>query len=682
MAYGNKYYFTFNNELQETYEVWFAWDGYAGAVTTVQASGNPIQLNYINNGESILEPLVTLEAIIQIRVPHNGTLTFEDFVTDRDDEIYVTIIKGGTHYLFEGWVVAEQGSQQFKDPPYIIELKCVDGLGLMKNAPLSNSLGVDFTGRQSLAAIVGGALAKANNNIGLRVWVDIYEDSMDDRGVSDDADMFSQTFVDVRSFLDTEVKYLNCYDVLTKICSQHFIIFYYLNTWNVLRVADLQRSTPMYYVLYNLAGTVIPSTIFTPVGDTSTAKIGQTESIFTHGEDFANKSIEFAQKEARVVFDYKIPENLVNNQKLTRLGNLIAPLSGPGYAAYQLVGWSQKSGTAWAQVAASLKNAYIKTEEDTYGYETQRYYVIEHDSTVTAGPLDNFIINDNTDFWVSAGDKLNVSFEHRLGTDIGGAGLISVALVAIWRDGTTGTNSTDWHFLDNDGLWAISSIAIWRDLTGAANGTDWQTVSVETKHTIPVNGRCFILLGTGDLSTPNEAHFKNLRIEYLPKIAGGYTEVRGDFNRYEQNPNYKNKIDENVFISDSPKRIIGGSLFDDTGTALLNPLWYRYGVAEQKRYTQLVAMGLYNLHYRKFRRIEGTFKGYDYEKEPGGATVPIGPMTKFEFTDTGEAKQYLCMNMRMNIKKGWFDGTFREIYDPATNDGDEVGDENEFNYLF
>jgi hypothetical protein len=38
--------------------------------------------------------------------------------------------------------------------------------------------------------------------------------------------------------------------------------------------------------------------------------------------------------------------------------------------------------------------------------------------------------------------------------------------------------------------------------------------------------------------------------------------------------------------------------------------------------------------------------------------------------------------MRMKIKKGWFDGTFREIYDPATNDGDEVGDENEFNYLF
>jgi hypothetical protein len=677
MAYGIKYYIPFNNELAESYEIFIAYDGYVGAITTLQTTGQPLTLQYINNGEDILEPIQTLEATIQIFVPAGSAITFEDFISTSDNEIYVTVRKNGAQYLFHGWVIAEHGTQQFKDAPFVIELKCTDGLGLLKNAPLSSNVGTDLVNRQPLITFLAGILSKANHELNIRTWCDLFEAGMDDKNDSPDNDMFFQTYLDVRTFLNSEPVFDDCYNVLSKILSQHFVVYYYNAAWNVVRVADFQRSGAMTYVEYDLDSQIVGS----GTGDTATAKIGRLEGIIPHGLDNF-KSIDFAQKKARVQFNYRIPENLVNNQKLTRLGSLIAPLSGVGYAAYQLVGWTQKKGTAWAQVAASSVNAYIKTEFDIFGYEKERYYVVEHDGTATAGPVDNFIVNDNTDFWVSIGDKLNVSVEHRLATDIAGAGLINPLMIGIWIDGTAGTSNADWKFLSFEGEWANSVILPNRDLSGAANGTDWATISVETEYTIPVDGRCFIFLGTGDLDTPNESRFKNLQIQYFPKIAGGYTEVKGDYNFYSQNANYKNSIDEEVFISDSPRRIISGSLFDNTGIALLDPTWNRLNVVETKRYSQLVAQGLYNLNYRKFRKIEGSFKGYDYQTVALGAIAHIGPMTKFEFSDTGEAKQYLCMNMRMNIKKGWFDGTFREIYDPATNDGDEVGDENEFNYLF
>ena len=679
MAYGMKYYLPFNNELGERYEIFIQFKDYVGSISNLVGAGDVLTLNYLYESEDILRhSIISQEAIINIAVPREGTVSFEDFITQSDDEIYVQIRKDNLHYIFHGFVVAEQGSQQFKDAPYVIQLKCIDGLGLLKNTPLSDVNGSDFTGRRTFAEVITGILSKANHELHLRTWCDIYEESMINRDADPLMDMFSQTRVETRSFLASEVVFEDCYSALGKLLSHHFIIFYYLGYWNIVRLHDMQRAAPMNYVEYDLDAQIVGSGI----GDSIPAKIGRQQRIFTHGEDIAQKSIDYARKKARLQFNYKIPENLVNNQKLSELGAFIAPLSGPGYGAYQLVGWTQKQGTAWTQTPVNNVNAYIKTEVDAYGYERERYYVIEHDPAASAGPLDNFIVNDNQDFWVSKGDRINISFSHRLKFDMPGAGLIPVCNVALWRDGTSGTSSTDWHFMDNDGFWGITAQPINRDLTGSVNATEWETISVEDTHEIPVDGRLFIWFGTGDLSTPNEAHFNNLQITYYPQISGGYSIVKGDFNRYEQNANYKTAIDEEVHISDSPKRIIAGSLFKNDNT-LAAPVWYRRGVVEEKRYSQLVAQGVYNLTYRKFRTIEGLFKGYDYEADEGGSLRPFGPMTKFVFSDTGDDRQYIVWGrLTMNVKKGWFEALFREIYKPDSDDGNQSGDQYEFNYLF
>lgn len=681
MAWGNKYYTKFTNETASTFEIFFAYDGWAGGITDLgKTTGNPLELSWINNDENILAGIVPLEAIVQILIPVGSTISFENFITTKDDEILVTVLKDGSQYIFHGWVVAEQGSQQFKDPPFVLEIKCTDGLGLLKKTPLTTAGGTNFTGRVKICDLLGGIFSKANPDLTFKTWCDIYEDSMTDRDTDPQQDMFFQTKLDHRSFLTSEVAYNNCYDVLTELIADHFTVFYYMGSWHVVRQADQQRTGPMQYVEYDINGSIVGS----GTGDTATAKVGRTERTLTHGAD-AVKFLDFAKKRARVTYNYRIPENLVNNERITQLGDINLPLSGIGYRAYELVGWTQKHKFLHLQEVRSVQTCYIKTELDAFGYEQIRYYVIPVDLTATnAGNLLNYIINDNDDFFVDQYDKVSITFQYRYSTDLSDPNsTLSVGQLAIHREGTDPSIFSNWVTSDQNGVWNSGSGGAFFgvNLVGL-NSTEWRTISFEDS-ILPATGRMYLTFGADDnLPAGTELHIKDINITYSPQIRGGYNPVKGDFNRYEQNVNYRNSNDDEVFISDSPKRIISGALFNSSGGTLLNPDWHRRGVAESKRYSALVAQGLYNLNYRKFRKIEGNFKGYDYEMNDGGPLAPIGPMTKFEFTDTGEARQYLCMNIRMNVKKCWFTGTMREIFDPALNDGNEEGDEYEFNYLF
>lgn len=676
MAWGIKYTSTFQNRLGENYMVNIAYKDWASGITSIRLAA--LEINYLNSEEQLLlpvNPFIPCEC--RFVVEAYDTISFEDFVTTEDDEILVTVLKDGTHYIFHGFVMAEEGEQRLRDYPFQINVHATDSLGMLKNIPLQTPGLTDFVGKVSLINIIGGALHKANPDLHIRTWCNIYEGSMDDRGDGPDNDMFSQAKVDVRTFLKEGNEFLDCYEVLRRILTNHFILFYYLGAWNIVRVGDWQSDSVQNYVEYDVEGSIIGS----GAGDTLNAQIGGAEMIEHSGEDHF-KSLIYAQKEVRLNFTYKIPENLVNNQKLTELGSFIAPLSGVGYQAWQLVGWSQFKGTANAQTPTSVKNTYIKTESDAFGNETDRYYVVEHDNTATAGPLDNFIRNLNTDFRVHKGDRFSISFQHRLLNDIGGGGLIQVANVALLRDGTSGALLTDWHFLDRDGFWTITSTPIHRNLAGSgaveSNGANWMSISIEDA-TVPADGTVYIWFGGGDVNDPNESHFKDLQITYYPYINGSYRFIKGDFNKLTQSANRKNSIEEEVFISGSPKRIVSGTLFQSDGETLAENNWYRYGVTEEKRYTQLVAESLYNLVYRNFRIVTGTFKGFNYQSNTG-VIKPFGLLTKFEIPDLGDGRQYMCLNPRMNIGTGKWTGTLIEIFKESP-DG-EHEDDHVFNYIF
>jgi hypothetical protein len=68
MAWGNKYTVSFKNQLGETIDIYFAFKGYVGEITALTGAANPLELNYQNSSEDIFEPIIELEAVIQIFV--------------------------------------------------------------------------------------------------------------------------------------------------------------------------------------------------------------------------------------------------------------------------------------------------------------------------------------------------------------------------------------------------------------------------------------------------------------------------------------------------------------------------------------------------------------------------------------------------------------------------------------
>lgn len=401
-------------------------------------------------------------------------------------------------------------------------------------------------------------------------------------------------------------------------------------------------------------------------GDLINAKIGTSENIVSIENDNI-RSLVYARKKVRMNFMYEGLKNLPRN-KNWRNGSVFFPLGGVDWQAFNIDDWefgNHNTSSPTAALAATTANRYRRSNFNAYGYETESFLVIESKS--------------GEQLWMRAetipvhqGDKVSIGLSFKTTTDLAPGNAFPLRIYIVPSDGSP----TEWG-LNNNTFWSSGFAGVGITYASGDPSTEWHNVTIESAP-IPEDGTLYIALEC-QFNGGSHSYYKDFTFEYIPYIDGGYRPVRGDFNKYEQTLNIKNVIEEEVFISDSPKKAINGAMFDVLGTDLLNPTWYRYGVSEQKKYSALVALGYYNLKYRKFNKIIGSFKGFNYEHKTG-EYIPFGLMTKFEFTEMGDGRQYMCVNPRMNLKTGHWTGTMIEVYKDS-NDGTQ-SPTYEFSYIF
>jgi hypothetical protein len=603
----------------------------------------------------------------------NGAVSFEDFVTTEDDEIYVSILKDSVYKLFDGFVTLEEGNQPIKDDsPYTLTIRATTGLVLLKGVPFTDQAGNLFTGKNTIIKYLTAALSKANNQINVRVWCDIYDASMLDRAVSVFNDPLIQFKVEARSFLSDDETFLDCYEVLRRIVSQHFVVFYHLGTFNILRVADLQRIL-MHFTEFAPDGVTV---IDGGEGDAINAKIGRSENITSIAND-NNLSLVYSRKKIKLSYSYEGLKNLPRN-KNWRNGSLLLPIGGVDWRAYQVNDWDfgkvVSLATPGGTLVGTTANHYRRINLDAFGYEKESFIVIESNSGeqiwMRAEPIP-----------VHQNDKVSISISFKCTTNLAPGNAFPLRVWLAPSDGAPTRYGLDFSANypthTGDGKWQSGLQGVGISYVTGDDSREWHSVTVESQP-LPEDGTLYIALEC-QFNGGFESFYKDFTFEYIPYIDGGYRPVKGDYNKYEQALNIKNVVEEDVFISDSPKKAINGALYNVNGTDLLDPTWYRYGTSELKRYTDLVALGYYNLRYRKFRKIIGSFKGFNYEHRTG-EYIPFGLMTKFEFVEMGDGRQYMCVNPRMNLKTGLWSGTMIEVYKDS-NDGTQAGTY-EFNYIF
>lgn len=684
MAYYLTYQCQFNNRNTNNIRVEF-WqkDVFTDSYTLLPCVAVTSEY-YDGNEEKYSPTIIGLKLEVRIRAQYGSasTITNEMFYPQTADQ-WKVIAYCDDVCFFKGFIVNDIEPYQLKDKPYDIVVRATDQLMKLKNFDLTDVDAIEFEGRNTLISYIAGALAKTNLDCDIVAYINTYNTTHNDRLDAGSPDMLTQTKLHHRSLLKDVSTFYDCYTALERILKGWAVLYQWEGNYVIYSVPELQKEALLlwYKTTYTFEG------VFSSATQESLSAAGVGKQKFIQPIELDQfVSYQYPLKQVKTIYKYEIPENLVNNQKLQFLGDFIAPLSGSGYSAYELVGWGAYQGDPNGLTAyAGSYKTYIKTEFDSYNVESDRYYVIQADTGI-ATALGLQVRNDNADFWVDAGDKLTISITTRLLLDQGGSDPIFLGRVALLIDGTSGSSASDWYTLNPGGDWVNNPFANFAQTNETGDQTQWVTYSTEAD-SFPANGTLYLFLGSGGVDATNEAHHKDIEITYTPYIKGSRLSVKGDYWLTSQTDVITDKLEEEVYISDAPKRILKGALWDSAGTALTDPDWYRYGKTENRHFKEILNLGTFAHQYRGYRRISGTFKGVLWQPELLFGVAPFHPPSLhthfyFEnepFTDV----RYYVFSAPMEID--WVNARFRTTLLEVFRDGAEwntTGDSHTFGYIF
>jgi hypothetical protein len=279
---------------------------------------------------------------------------------------------------------------------------------------------------------------------------------------------------------------------------------------------------------------------------------------FMDGKDMetgVQKSIVRPLQYIRETYNYK-ETILLLNQNLNELGTLIAQYtSGTNtILEYVLPYWVNYSGNP----GPFYSTRFIRVIRDADNKELERFIVIKGDVSTADRAI------QSNDIFVSAGDRFEYTFDFK--SDISIPGGYYVYTQVIISDGITT------YYLNKDGVWQNTPPGIFlRPQYYIEIGDDlnqWHTWTISCFN-IPIEAKLnvFLFVPIGAWGT-REMYFRNINFNIITFLSG-FGNIIGHTHLSSQSKEIKNNINKEIFIDQSPRRTIKGSLFLDTYTGFL-----------------------------------------------------------------------------------------------------------------
>lgn len=657
---------------------------------------NSFSVNYPTGEGDKFDTIITCEAKLNLCLLPEHAQDFDDFIVTFADEWKMIAYNDG-QLIFVGFLTPGEGRAEFQDKPYDISLGAVDGIGLLKGVPLAKLNGDRFTDVNLIIDYIIAILDQTGLDLNLRLFSNIVEESMEDRTVNPLADTFNQTGLHARTFLKNATEFYDCYTCLERILSQYFCIYQHFGAWTIVRIGELQESVgaKMWYTDYDATGTIIGAQQFLY----EPAAVGRDRLI--HPVEVGQFiSSNFAVKSSRYTFDYNMWPELPTNNKFER-GTEFE--SGPAIDTddldndgdtTEIIGTYKKftiddmeQGVVdlfdlpHPAMVATTSKFYRRSVYNQFGTEIQREIVSDTED-----------LDINHDFWlrtealpVYLGDKIRIGLSKRFSNDFSGGSTVFTIPAVVYI--VSGGNA---YYLDNNVGGAQSGTGRWRQAVNLAgqliidfapnqDTTKYGSLSVESLQ-IPFDGTLYIAFksdgpsgSTGPLQYLNDFTF-----DYYPYIAGGYLPVKGDFAQTSQNANLKDKIEEDVYISDSPKKLIQGALYRENLTDLTTPTWRRYSVAETRHFKELGELARFNNNYRRMWKMEGQYDGLKFTPANNATIIePLSFHRQYSFPDSTKLNGHyfvLVPPLTINYSEGRADMNFVEVLQDGSIDGNNFGD--------
>lgn len=740
--YGNKYILPFTNDLGELYEIYFDFLNYTGASSLLQGTDDVLTLRCTAGDEDKLQPILGTEAMISIWIDQTTSLSIFDLIATIDNQIRVTVYRNENYSscIFQGFIVVEDNSQPFLDPPFALSVRALDGLGLLKNVDLGDLNNQLYQGPQSVISWIMQILYKTDQTLNLRAYFNFYNTAF-----NQSVGALEQVYLDASTFYsggilnpdttDPTIDVLaeeadDCYTALEKIVRCFRCRLFQENgVWNLVSLYEYLNPigfTYHEYALGNIVGGLVDvNVVATASAQDYTAAVGKNEMIIPVLED-QMLYLKLATKWLKLTYTYNQAANKIINQDLSGddaegLGegtpqpaqdevissSVIDSTYNNGVAinlqtnAYTCFGYTPmqspaKNNEIQPGLATALdpSNVFVRRVYDTLSYELVRFLVVK------LLPAPNISYAFSTQLLLDTNDILQITFSWRTrsGTSQNGANWSNL-LVFLYGDdgshwalgcfanGSTSQLPTKWYQTDENfeaggAMIAISSDAI-------PDTTKWSSVEVNTSTLAgvpyaqaPVNGRVVILFVTND-GPGTEFWYKDINVTILPYLNGSFQQVAGDYNYAATNLNIVQTESDDVEISDSPKRYFKGAPILSTGE-LCTPQWARKGVSESYRFTQAMEYIMYNHLRRIFQKIEGTFRGLIYvpAADPSDER-PNGFLCSYAFSDHPvPTKRFILTSFEKNYATGQSKNVYIETLADANDTGWTLPDAYQFSYIF
>lgn len=686
MAYNLHHTVTFYNTLNEQLRIeLYKKDVVPDAVT--ELLGNSFSVNYPTGDGDKFDTIISCEAKLSFTLYPSDAQEFDDFIVTFADE-WKMVAYNDTQVVFVGFVTPGEGRAEFQDKPYDISLTAIDGIGLLKGVPLTKNDGTVFTNVNLIITYLLAILNKTGLGLNVRVYSNIVEESMQDRTQDVQKDTLNQTGLHSRTFQKNATEFYDCYTCLERILSEYFCIYQWFGKWNIVRIGELQENVgaKIWHTEYNSSGTIV--NVHQDLYDPSA--VGRDRLI--HPVEVSQFiSSNFAVKSTRYTFNYNIWPEIPTNNKFERgtqfdTGDVIENGQVVGtYKKFTIDDWlygitNPTSGSTQPPngMLPTSDLAYRKSTYNIYGTETLREVVLERNGGAAGH---RFLRSEGLP--VSQFDRISITVDFK--TSQGGTGTRQYLFVMLEQlPGAPGAG----YRLDNgaaapaDGIgtltWVHTSSMkfLAKSYQTGEDASQYYSYTLEPPP-LPINGTLYIIFMNYDPPVGRIVSYKNFSLDYYPSVAGSLSQVKADYAETSQDGNYKDIIDEEVFISDSTKKVLQGSLYRANLVDLTTPTWHRSGISEARHFKELGELARFNGNYRRMWKMDGQYDGVKFT--PANNQIIIEPLAfhhYFFFPDSTKLNNHffvLVPPLNINYSDGRVEMNFVEILDVASHDGNYFG---------
>lgn len=723
-----------------------------------QTGGNPLVVSVIDNDRKKLTPIRAKQAKIEIMTENGIDIT--TFSSGPDNRFYVEITTGA-NCIFKGFLIAADLSQTFLPHQQTLVLTAADGLGLLRDVPLTDFDGDNPVGKNKIIKYIAWALSKTGNDtsfikaannirhgsgkltnqalfsvagqyivtsglhtdffyVGQEITVTnsvsnngtyrvtavdnsgvvttVYIDTTITTGEhtlgvvftdTSSAHFYETCYLDAKTFEKEIGESIDCREVLEIILGNDCFLTQYLGDWYIMRIDEYDEN------LFDFATFENDGTFDSFNEDYDLSKsIGSTEDLRFVNADCSVER-ERALGFAKLSYNYNSPLENPCNIDFSR-GDLTATISATE-KRYELDCWTLRAGFPGGYISAGGTTVYLKRIFNDLSYETERYIALTPRTVHESGSAEPTYI-ESEGIPVHEKDKFSASIQFRLPTNIstGGGNFRLFRFILAGDDGSYWILGRPSDTSGSDDTQTWYDTAGWTLNTGrgkttidfdTVTETDWQTISWDAPP-IPVDGTLYIwinqfnqLAGSDD---DKDIYYSDLQFGYIPYINGSYQKYSGQYQKVTRTePGYLNKVDEEVFMSDSPKKIFKGAMFLlINGAYVLTNRFYTFNVFGENYpgdgychpYGETQIRSVYN---------QGIYENWVFTGNVLGLTEMFPDIVhKYSLTDAHPAtsdKYFVMVSMEQDWKFGIMNCVFVEVYDRVSMKS--YSEEREFKYI-